>query len=709
MNRYLLVKIMNLSLFLAAALMMSACLSEKEPVDTNIPTSMAEGAFLSGKVIDTDGNPVPNVVVTDGFVHSKSDENGCYRFESPYPKRVRYVSARIPKEYRPVMRKGRTTFFESLPVYRGLERTADIVLEKRSSTSDDFTMLVITDPQGAPLEENIKSDDTAYATLDVWNDLFADMKNRVADTAGECYGLCLGDIAATVTGASVYAQYSKGVASLGIPFYQVIGNHDHFHLSTNLTDDDAAASFEAAFGPRNYSFDLGQFHFVVIDNCIYEKDFRRYPFKYGFEDEFLEWLESDLSLVPKDVPIMFCSHADFFDGSGRLHQSLIYDDVECSYKFQEFFDLLQSFRFEKVYIWAGHTHTTCFTGQVQAEPASGIEAHVLGRSTGNGIQEYLTTDGTPKGYMILEASGKEIKWKYHALTVEEAPFRGVIAPEYEWKPAEMDESMQMAVYPRGSYDDDFVYANIWLWDPGWQTPVLKIGGEEYPMTHDHVYDLGYKEIVSHYNDYGAKLSYSGAGNNHGFSVRVPDEAKGTGTVSVTDRWGRVWVSEVSVDPVEYDDDMQHIVFDFRTAPSGCPASVTKKVNLSHSGWDFYLSRGCYKKGVTADDNHLCIAYAGNYLVLPALPGYRLAEVTVHPAANVKGTQSATIKTMDNEVVVGGEKLKFCGNTTDSWVLDATRAETRYRLVSNTDIFNIGELRLAYCKVDTGVKTGDDPR
>lgn len=698
-------KMINIIASLSTALMFSACQPEFEPVDPITPVVMEQGAWLSGRVIDTDGNPVPNAVVTDGFVHSMADENGCYRFESPYPDRVKYVSVRVPKEYRPVIRQGRTTFFGSLPAYKGEERTADIVLEKRASTSDDFTMLVIADPQAAPLEKNAKGDKIAYATLDVWEDLFADMKNRVANTTGECYGLCLGDIAASATGESVYAPYSIGVASLGIPFYQVIGNHDHFHVETNLTDDDAAAAFEAAFGPRNYSFDLGQFHFVVIDNCIYEKGWRRYPFKYGFEDEFMEWLKGDLALVPKDVPIMFCSHVDFFDEFGKLHESMVFDDVDCRYKFEEFYETLQSFEFEKIYIWAGHTHATRFTGRVQSKPTTNIEAYVVGRSTGGDAQEYLAGEGTPKGYVVFEASGKELKWKYHTLTVEDAPFRGAIAPKYVWKPTNVDESKQMNAYPRGSYDDDFVYANIWLWDPSWQTPVLNIAGQEYPMTHDYVYDLGLKEIVSHYNKQGSTMRYRGGGNKHGFAVRVPDGASGVGTVSVTDRWGRTWTHEVSVDPVKYEDGMQHVVFDFRKAPSGCPQSIAMNVNFSMDGYDFNLSCGYYKKGENENENRLYISNVDSYLVLPALPGYKLAGVTVHPAGNLKGMQSATILTMNNKAVTGGAKLDFYGNTTDSWVLEETQVGTEYKLVSNTAFFNIGELRLAYRRVNTGGKPG----
>ena len=72
-------------------------------------------------------------------------------------------------------------------------------------------------------------------------------------------------------------------------------------------------------------------------------------------------------------------------------------------------------------------------------------------------------------------------------------------------------------------------------------------------------------------------------------------------------------------------------------------------------------------------------------------------------------QSATILTMNNKVVTGGAKLDFYGNTTDSWILEETQTGVQYKLVSNTAFFNIGELRLAYRRVNTGGKPGSSDK
>ena len=698
-------KMINLSLSFLTTVIISACQPEMAPIDPITPVVLEKGAYISGNVTDTDGNPIAEAVVTDGFTQAVTDNNGYYRFESKYPNRAKFVSVRVPSDYSPIVREGRPVFYTSLQDYTGMERIANITLQKRTDASDAFTMFMMADPQAKAYDAKTETNNTAFAATDVWEDLFSDMRNRIAATNGNCYGICLGDIAATSKNTnSVYPQYCLGMASLNIPFWQVIGNHDHFHGTAPATDDDAAAAFEATFGPRNYSFDLGKFHFVVIDNCIYIKDLRRYPFKYGLEDEVMEWLKGDLALVSKDTPVMLCAHADFFDMEGELHSSLVYDGMDCRYKYEEFLQTIDSFGFDKMYIWAGHTHTTSFIGKINS--TSNIESFVVGRSAGCNVQEYLAMDGTPRGYLVLEAEGKDITWKYHTLGVEEAPFRGAVAPKYMWKPALVDETKQMNVYPRGSYDDNFVYANIWLWDKHWGTPYLRIDGVDYEMTRDFIYDLGCKEVVTHYNRHGASLSYRGKLNKHGFMVRVPENVKGEGTVIVTDRFGRTWTSNVSVDPITYNDGMEHLVFDFRETPSGCPTSIAMDVTFKSSGYSFNLSCGYHKTGNTKEDNHLFISNVGSSLVLPAIPGYKLSGVTIHPAGNNMKEQSAKIVDKNGKVVNGGALMKFYGNGTDSWTLEETQENTSYIIVTNTASFNIGELRLAYRRLNSSGRQGN---
>ena len=673
---------------LLVGVFITSCQKEHEPVDPISSVIREKGPLLSGRVMDTDGNPIAGAAVTDGFVWSETDLEGNYKFESPYPERVRFVSVRIPSTYGPLIRDGRPVFWSSVVGYNGKERTADIVLQKHKESSDDFTMLMMADPQSKAYASNSITENMAYSTRDMWETVFADMREYISAETQTCYGICLGDVAQGTR--SVYSQYCLGMESLGIPFFQVIGNHDHFTDGAE-TDDDSAASFEAIFGPRNYSFDLGQLHFVVIDNCIYKKDMTDYPFIYGVEDETLNWLKEDLARVSKDTPVMLCMHAYTFNRTGEKYQNA-----------QELLTALQGF--EKVYAWLGHWHYAHFEGKVNSPlNVSGVEAFVIPRVVGPEGNLSYSKEGSPRGYVVLEVRGKNVNWKYRPIIETSAPYLGGVPPVFQWE--ELPENAQMHVYPRGSYDDDFVYANVFLWDKHWEMPELKIAGKSFPMIRDYCYDLAYKENVLFYRSKGygedRVMDYMGDFNSHIFRVRVPDDATGMGIVEVVDRFGRTWSQEVSVDPVVYDDGCRHLAFDFRKTPDGCPSTSTSDVSISCiSGsvdYEMTLSKGYHSAGENGE-GYLAIDGKSGHLVLPSLAGHKLVGVTVHPSGNAFSCRKAMLVDASGEMLTEGATLAFWGDCADGWTLVETQPEAEYRLKAETSDFRIGELRLSYRRV-----------
>ena len=123
----------------------------------------AQSKILSGSVKDTEGRPVAGAVVTDGFTHCVTDGNGNYRFESPCPERVRFVSVRIPADYRPVLRGSIPVFYTAVDTYQGQERKADITLQKRDRTDDNFTLLMMADPQAYVYSKKVKKENVKNA------------------------------------------------------------------------------------------------------------------------------------------------------------------------------------------------------------------------------------------------------------------------------------------------------------------------------------------------------------------------------------------------------------------------------------------------------------------------------------------------------------------------------------------------------------------
>ena len=655
-----------------------------------------KGAVLTGQVSDTQGNPIAGVYVSDGFTWSQTDARGKYRIVSPYPDRVHFVSARIPADYSPILKDGVPVFFTKVSAYCGKRRQADITLVKDAGKGDAFTMFFIADPQFKTYSPSIASENVAYAGSDVFDNLVSEMRRDLPNFPGPCYGMCLGDIAQN--NPEIYTHYCKGLATLGIPFFNVIGNHDHFHKKAE-TDEESALPYEAVFGPRNYSFDAGQVHFVILDNCIYVKGLRLYPMVYGLEDEFLAWLKEDLALVPKDMPVMVCIHANVFSETGI--QEWIKDNINCSYKPDEFLAALQGF--DKLYVWSGHSHVGNFIGPVRSVAnSSGVEAFVLARSTGSMPgNEWLAGDGTPQGYVVMEVDGKDITWKFHPVLKFEAPFKGKTEPELVCKVTDREEPYQFLASSRGVYDNDFIYANVFLWDPMWEMPVLKVGDQSYPMVKDYGYDIGNKELYRFYTSVGNKwASYTTKkdNKNHHFRVRVPDGVSGKGIVSVTDRFGRTWTQEVSVDPIHYTDGLMHLAFDFRNRPEGCPDTLENNVVFSCTEggqrYSFTLSSGRYVEK-PGDEGHILLSGTGSTLALPAIPGKKLVGVTVHASDNLMSTCSAQITDSSGSIVPGGAKLVLWGECADSWTLENTKGNTSYYLSSTGDLFRLGNIRLTY--------------
>lgn len=111
------------------------------------------------------------------------------------------------------------------------------------------------------------------------------------------YGISLGDL--VWDNMPFHEVYKQRIRKIGVPIFQVIGNHDHDKAIT--VDADADASFEAAFGPTYYSYNIGDCHFVVLDDVLYTGSS---SYTADTTDEQMAWLEQDLKYVPKDKLII---------------------------------------------------------------------------------------------------------------------------------------------------------------------------------------------------------------------------------------------------------------------------------------------------------------------------------------------------------------------------------------------------------------------
>ncbi|HET6522786.1 MAG TPA: calcineurin-like phosphoesterase family protein [Geminicoccaceae bacterium] len=269
---------------------------------------------------------------------------------------------------------------------------------------DRFTVIWLADPQPQ----------SAVELGHVRDDVLAELAGTDA-----AFGVTAGDI--MFDDLSLWPRYNRLVGRLGIPWYNVPGNHDLNYLA----EDDARSldTFKQTYGPTYYSFDYGRAHFVVLDNVAYEGRGADHPRGIGaytgrIDDDQLEWLKNDLALVPDDRLVVLAMHIPLRTylepdgpGAGTANRQAV-------------FDLLAGR--PHLYAVAGHMHTTEHhyfgPGDGFAGPGE-LHQHVIATVSGSwwsgpkdarGIPVTLQKDGTPNGYYLMDVDGASVTMRYRA-------------------------------------------------------------------------------------------------------------------------------------------------------------------------------------------------------------------------------------------------------------------------------------------------------
>lgn len=221
---------------------------------------------------------------------------------------------------------------------------------------------------------------------------------------------------------SLYPRFKRMVALGKVPQYFVGGNHD---LDLDATSDrHSLDTFRNEWGPEYYSFDIGQVHFVSLDNVRYPCNgidahaFCAADAKPTYNGVIsarqLRWLENDLAHVPRHKLIVLLTHipfVSFTDSTSSKHQT---DNLHALYRIVQGRPTLGL---------AGHTHTTeqivpgeSFVGWQQATGTGPAQFHqiITGAVSGSwwsgdlddhGIPRATQRLGSPRGYYRIDFDG----------------------------------------------------------------------------------------------------------------------------------------------------------------------------------------------------------------------------------------------------------------------------------------------------------------
>lgn len=489
---------------LLAFVILACSKSSEGPVDNgkdgepDLPAiELLNGNNVYGYIMDDAKQPIANVVVTDGYAVVKTDSKGVYQFKKG--DKSKFVHYSTPAEYEIAVESSNRKiplFYKALAGSNNPQQH-NFTLTKRTTVDKNFVLFGLGDPQVANSAEVDR----------FTNETLVDVKAELTTISQPVYGISLGDVVAD--NAGLLNTMKTRLGSTSMPVFTTIGNHDKFVNGSVKTGD----TFENVFGPTNYSFDIGDVHFVCLDNVVFSNTT---TYALGISQEQIDWLEKDLSHVSKNKMLIVYYHMPL-RGTNFSTRT-------------QFFNLIKDFK--EVHLLSGHTHYS--ENYIHNISGKQIYEHVHAATCGAWWRSTINGDGTPNGYMIYQIEGATIK-------------------EWIYKPTKLSKDFQLRLHwGNASFGGEYGYfsysqpsstliANVWNADPQWKVEVYMDGQKLGDMTlktssplNQDAWSKGYHIGVLNRNP----ANYSTATKHlYTFDVNNPNS---TLKVVATDRFGRTY-------------------------------------------------------------------------------------------------------------------------------------------------------------------------
>jgi 3',5'-cyclic AMP phosphodiesterase CpdA len=165
---------------------------------------------------------------------------------------------------------------------------------------------------------------------------------EVENIQGIEFGLSLGDLVGD--NLDLHVPYKNAIKHAGIPWYNVMGNHDeNYDVTADSLSDE---TFERNFGPANYAFNHGKVHFIVLDDILYPDPRDQKGYWGGFRKDQLDFVENNLKFVSKDKLIVLAFHIPISEKEGN--------DPFRDADRERLFQILKDFPF--ILSMSAHTH-----------------------------------------------------------------------------------------------------------------------------------------------------------------------------------------------------------------------------------------------------------------------------------------------------------------------------------------------------------------
>lgn len=398
--------------------------------------SATESWDLKGQVCCL-GKGIAGVVVTDGEKCVVSDKNGYYSI--PTIRNSEFVYVSTPSGYLPPDSLNIPCFYKKIDFK--ISRTYNFELKRNPKNDNSHLLLVHADPQF------FKEDNFNH-----YSKVVEDCRSFINENKNiDVFGIDCGDLVGD--SPKLYSKYIDHLDHTNVPFYRVLGNHDMNY--GGRTDETSTKTYNRIFGPAYYSFNRGKVHYIILDNVFY---IGRDYFYMGYIDErIFQWLEQDLSYIPKGSTVFLAMHIPACLSEKSQPFSYTGDCIaEQTVNVSALFKMLEPYN---AHLLTGHMHYN-----KNIIHSANLYEHNTGAICGTWWQGDYCLDGTPIGYGVYEINGNKVSWY----------FKSVGQPR----------SYQMRVYPAGSNSDfpNDICVNVWNWDKNWKVEWFENGIKEGEMT-----------------------------------------------------------------------------------------------------------------------------------------------------------------------------------------------------------------------------------
>jgi len=418
--------------------------------------------------------------------------------------------------------------------YRGIDPTGTL------PDAVDFALRKVDEPQ--KYEVIVFTDPQPESEVEV-NFIRDDVVNSLIGKATAAFGITTGDI--MFDDLSLYPRLNRIVGQIGLPWYNIGGNHDLNYEAPNARY--SRETFKRTYGPLYYAFEYGDTLFLMLDNINYlgfdpAKPRGGGKFEGRIGERQLAFIANVLKEFPADKLVVACMHIPLQTYLDPTNPAMNTVDRGALLK-------LLVGRPHTVSL-SGHTHTTehhYFGAEDGLPETMPHHHHVMTAVSGSwwsgpydhrGIAVADSRDGSPNGFHILSVDRQNYSTRFQpANEPNSRQMRIVLDSEFHRDRKELYAEFRMSQLLGSPIPQETAFATsliVNFFDGGPRTSVEYRIGRRAPVKMERVVrpDPFVEEVFAR-NEATKKPWVKAEPSSHIWSARLPRDLEvGTHSIAV---------------------------------------------------------------------------------------------------------------------------------------------------------------------------------